>query len=244
MTGNNNKNPKFRRALLKLSGEVLLGELSFGIDNAVATRIAREIKEATETGTKICVVIGGGNIFRGLAGAASGMDRVTADYMGMLATVMNAVAIGSALEQAGAPSAVFSGIAADIATRPFNRDEAVKELEAGKVVIFGGGTGNPFFTTDTTAALRAAEMNCDVILKGTKVDGIYTADPKSNPNAERFDKLTYDEALARNIKVMDSAAYALARDAGIPITVFSLHDHANIVKVMTGDVASTTVSAG
>jgi uridylate kinase len=243
MAGDPTRVPRFRRVLLKLSGEILLGEQAFGIDNDVAMRIAREIKAATEIGTQICVVIGGGNIFRGLAGAASGMDRVKADYIGMLATVMNAVALGSALNSVGAPSAVFSGIAADIAARPFNRDEAVGELDAGKVVVFGGGTGNPFFTTDTTAALRAAEMNCDVILKGTKVDGIYSADPKTNPDAIRYERLTYDEALGRNVQVMDGAAFALARDAQIPITVFSLEEAGNIVRVMTGDVASTTVSA-
>lgn len=236
--------PKYRRALLKLSGEVLLGSQQFGIDNAVALRFAREIKAASDGGTQICVVIGGGNIFRGVAGAASGMDRVKADYMGMLATVMNAVAIGNALEQCGGNSVVFSAIAAEIGARRFDRDEAVRELEAGRTVIFGGGTGNPYFTTDTTAALRAAEMNCDVILKGTKVDGIYSADPSINPDAERYDLLTYDEALVKNVKVMDAAAFAIARDAKIPIVVFSLQQEGNIVKALSGEVRSTLVAAG
>ncbi len=236
--------PKYRRALLKLSGEVLLGSQQFGIDNAIASRFANEIKAATDAGTQICVVIGGGNIFRGLAGAASGMDRVKADYMGMLATVMNAVAIGNALEQCGARSVVFSAIAAEIGARRFDRDEAVRELEAGRTVIFGGGTGNPFFTTDTTAALRAAEMNCDVILKGTKVDGIYSADPAADLHAERYDRLTYDEALAKNVQIMDAAAFAIARDAKIPIVVFSLQQEGNIAKALSGEVPSTLVTAG
>lgn len=238
------KTPKFCRALLKLSGEVLLGSQQFGIDTVVASRFAREIKAASDAGTQICIVIGGGNIFRGVAGAASGMDRVKADYMGMLATVMNAVALGNALEQSGAKPVVFSAIAAEIGARRFDRDEAMCELEAGRTVIFGGGTGNPYFTTDTTAALRAAEMNCDVILKGTKVDGIYSADPAVDPDAERYDRLTYDEALAKDVKVMDAAAFAIARDAKIPIVVFSLQQEGNIVKALSGEVASTQVTSG
>jgi uridylate kinase len=236
--------PKYRRALLKLSGEMLLGSQQYGIDNAVASRFAREIKAAADAGTQICVVVGGGNIFRGIAGAASGMDRVKADYMGMLATVMNAIAIGNALERCGAKPVVFSAIAAGSGARLFDRDEALRELEAGATLIFGGGTGSPFFTTDTTAALRAAEMNCDVILKGTKVDGVYTADPSADPDAKRYDRLTYDEALARNVQVMDAAAFAIARDANIPIVVFSLQDDGSIANALNGEGPSTLVAAG
>jgi uridylate kinase len=236
--------PKYRRALLKLSGEMLLGSQQYGIDNAVASRFAREIKAAADAGTQICVVVGGGNIFRGIAGAASGMDRVKADYMGMLATVMNAIAIANSLEQCGAKPVVFSAIAAGSGARHFDRDEAVRELATGATLIFGGGTGNPFFTTDTTAALRAAEMNCDVILKGTKVDGIYTADPSADPDAKRYDRLTYDEALAKNVQVMDAAAFAIARDAKIPIVVFSLQHEGSIARALNGDAPSTLVTAG
>jgi uridylate kinase len=236
--------PKYRRALLKLSGEMLLGSQQYGIDNAVASRFAREIKAAADAGTQICVVVGGGNIFRGIAGAASGMDRVKADYMGMLATVMNAIAIGNALERCGAKPVVFYAIAAGSGARLFDRDEALRELEAGATLIFGGGTGSPFFTTDTTAALRAAEMNCDVILKGTKVDGVYTADPSADPDAKRYDRLTYDEALARNVQVMDAAAFAIARDANIPIVVFSLQDDGSIANALNGEGPSTLVAAG
>ncbi len=243
MAGTDKAKPNYRRAMLKLSGEVLLGSQAYGIDNAVAVRFAREIMEAASSGVQICVVIGGGNIFRGLAGSASGMDRVRADYVGMLATVMNAVALASALEREGARAAVFSPVAAGSGVRPFDRDQAVAALEAGAIVIFGGGTGSPFFTTDTTAALRAAEMGCDVILKGTKVDGIYTADPGADPHAERYDRLDYDDALTRDLKVMDGAAFALARDAGIPIVVFSLQEEGSIVGVLNGEVPSTLVSA-
>ncbi|MBX2805998.1 MAG: UMP kinase [Hyphomicrobiales bacterium] len=234
---------KYRRALLKLSGEMLLGSQAYGVDNAVTSQFAREIKAAADAGTQICVVIGGGNIFRGMSGAASGMDRVKADYIGMLATVMNAVAIANALEQCGAKSVVFSPVAAEIGARRFDRDAALRELETGAVVVFGGGTGNPYFTTDTTGALRAAEMNCDVILKGTKVDGIYAADPSIHPDAERYDRLTYDEALARNIQVMDAAAFAIARDAEIPIVVFSLHGEGSIAGALSGVRPSTLVTA-
>lgn len=236
--------PSYKRVLLKLSGEGLMGKKDFGLDTEYVDQIASEVKKVHDMGGQVCLVIGGGNIFRGVAGAASGMDRVKADYMGMLATVMNAVAIGNALEQCGGNSVVFSAIAAEIGARRFDRDEAVRELEAGRTVIFGGGTGNPYFTTDTTAALRAAEMNCDVILKGTKVDGIYSADPSINPDAERYDLLTYDEALVKNVKVMDAAAFAIARDAKIPIVVFSLQQEGNIVKALSGEVRSTLVAAG
>jgi uridylate kinase len=235
--------PLYRRALLKLSGEALLGDQPYGIDPEAATRFAREIQAASLRGTQMCVVVGGGNIFRGLAGVASGMDRVKADTIGMLATVMNAVALGDALEGLGAPFAIHSAIPVDAVAEPFQRDRAVRDLNAGRIVIFAGGTGNPFFTTDTTAALRAAEMGCDVILKATQVDGIYSADPKRDRQAVRYDRLTYDEALARNLKVMDGAAFALARDVGIPIVVFSIEAQGSIEQVLAGRMASTLVTA-
>ncbi|WP_088342517.1 MULTISPECIES: UMP kinase [Rhodomicrobium] len=237
--------PLYRRALLKLSGEALLGDAAYGVDPATALRFAREIKAASLGGTQICVVIGGGNIFRGMAGAASGMDRVKADYIGMLATVMNAVALGNALERAGAAVAIHSAIPVEqVGAELFQRDRALRDLAAGKIVIFAGGTGNPFFTTDTTAALRAAEMGCDVILKATQVDGVYSADPKRDPNAVRYERLTYDEALARNLKIMDGAAFALARDAAIPILVFCVEGEGSIEQVLYGELASTLVTAG
>ncbi len=236
--------PPYKRALLKLSGEALLGTGAYGIDTDAAIGLAREIQLASQMGTQLCIVIGGGNIFRGMAGVASGMDRVKADYIGMLATLMNAVALGNALERIGARAAIHSAIPADAVARRFNRDEALADLEAGKIVIFAGGTGNPYFTTDTTSALRAAEMGCDVILKATQVDGIYSDDPKRNPEAVRYDRLSYDEALARNLKVMDGAAFALARDAAIPIVVFSAESEGAIARVLSGDLPATIVSAG
>jgi uridylate kinase len=236
--------PLYKRALLKLSGESLLGGAAYGIDAGAALRVAREILAAQREGAQICVVIGGGNIFRGMAGAASGMDRVKADYIGMLATVMNAVALGHAVSQAGGEAAIYSAIPAPAVAEPFQRDKAVRDLEAGKIVIFAGGTGNPFFTTDTTAALRAAEMGCDVILKATQVDGIYSADPKRNPDAVRYDRISYDEALARDLKVMDGAAFAIARDTRIPIAVFSSEGEGSIARVLAGQGAATIVAAG
>lgn len=235
--------PLYKRALLKLSGEALLGAGAYGVDVDAATRFAREIHAASLAGTQMCVVVGGGNIFRGLAGAASGMDRVKADYIGMLATVMNAVALGNALTSIGASVAVHSAIPADAVAKRFNRDEALDDLARGRVVIFAGGTGNPFFTTDTTAALRAAEMGCDVILKATQVDGVYSADPRRDPNAVRYDRLTYDEALARDLKVMDGAAFALARDANIPIAIFSVASEGSIARMLSGDLAATLVAS-
>jgi uridylate kinase len=235
--------PLYKRALLKLSGEALLGAGAFGVDTDAATSFAREIHAASLAGTQMCVVVGGGNIFRGMAGAASGMDRVKADYIGMLATVMNAVALGSALTSIGAGVAIHSAIPADAVAKRFNRDEALDDLARGRIVIFAGGTGNPFFTTDTTAALRAAEMGCDVILKATQVDGVYSADPRHDPNAVRYDRLTYDEALARDLKIMDGAAFALARDANIPIAVFSVASKGSIARMLSGDLAATLVTS-
>ncbi len=236
--------PLYRRALLKLSGEALLGGTTYGIDPAAAMRFAREIHAASLSGTQMCVVIGGGNIFRGLAGAAYGMDRVKADYIGMLATVMNALALANALNQAGAQAAIHSAIPVEAAgVQPFQRDRALRDLSSGKIVIFAGGTGNPFFTTDTAAALRAAEMGCDVILKATQVDGIYSADPKLDPDAARYERLTYDEALTRDLKVMDAAAFALARDSRIPIVVFCIEAEGSIGAVLGGKADSTFVTA-
>jgi uridylate kinase len=235
--------PLYKRALLKLSGEALLGAGAYGVDADAATGFAREIHAASLAGTQICVVVGGGNIFRGLAGAASGMDRVKADYIGMLATVMNAVALGNALTSIGAGVAIHSAIPVDAVAKRFNRDEALDDLARGRIVIFAGGTGNPFFTTDTTAALRAAEMGCDVILKATQVDGVYSADPRHDPNAVRYDRLTYDEALARDLKIMDGAAFALARDANIPIAVFSVASEGSIARMLSGDLAATLITS-
>lgn len=233
--------PKFKRLLLKLSGEALMGAGSHGIDMATATRFAREIAAARALGTEICLVVGGGNIFRGMAGVANGLPRGTADYMGMLATVMNSLALRGVLEAQGVPARAMSAIPMPTVCESFSADKARHHLAKGRVVIFGGGTGNPFFTTDTTAALRAAEMGCDGIAKATQVDGIYSADPKTDPNAQRFDALTYAEVLQRDLKVMDGAAIALARDNGIPIIVFSIREDGNLVKLLKGEARATIV---
>jgi len=233
---------RFRRALLKLSGEALLGGKAYGIDPAAAVAMAAEIRAVAALGLQVCIVIGGGNIFRGMAAAAGGMDRVKADNIGMLATIMNAIALENALIALGTPAVIHSAIPVP-AAKAYRRDEAVRDVEAGQIVIFAGGTGSPFFTTDTTAALRAAEMGCDVILKATQVDGIYSADPKRHPDATRFDRLTYDEALARNLQVMDAAAFAIARDARIPIMVFAGEANGSIVNALTGKARSTLVTA-
>jgi uridylate kinase len=229
--------------LLKLSGEALMGGQGYGIDTAVAARIARDIAAARDGGAQIALVVGGGNIFRGMAGAAKGMDRASADHMGMLATVMNALALEQALQDAGAPARAMSAIPMPTVCEPFSRRAALAHLDEGRVVVFGGGTGNPFFTTDTAAALRAVEMGCDALLKGTQVDGVYSADPKSDPDATRYDRLTHDEVLARNLKVMDAAAIALARENNIPIVVFSIHEDGNLARVLAGACRSTIISA-
>jgi len=236
--------PPFRRALLKLSGEALLGKRPYGIDPGAAERCARDIAGVQASGLQICVVVGGGNIFRGMAASASGMERVRADFIGMMATVMNGVALESAFIALGKPVSLHSAIPVQQVAPPFERDRALREVEAGRVVIFVGGTGNPFFTTDTTAALRAAEMNCDVILKATQVDGIYSADPKRDPAATRYDRLTYDEALRRNLQVMDGSAFAIARDTGIPILVFCGDGDGSIQAALAGTARSTLVTAG
>jgi len=233
---------RYRRLLLKLSGEALMGKNAYGIDMAVCTRLARDIKEATATGTEIAVVVGGGNIFRGLAGAARGMDRSTADYMGMLATVMNALAFQNALEQEGVPARVLSAIPMPTVCEAYVRPKALHHIERGRVVVFAAGTGNPYFTTDTTAVLRGIEMGCDAVAKATQVDGVYSADPKKDAAAVRYDRLTYDEVLQRNLQVMDMAAIALARDNGMPLVVFSIEESGNIARVLAGEARATTIA--
>ena len=233
--------PDTKRVLLKLSGEVLMGEQQFGIDPAVVDALALEVKAAKETGLEICLVIGGGNIFRGMAGAAQGMDRAQADYMGMLATVMNALAMQSALEQLGVHTRVQSAIQMDQVCEPVIRRRAERHLEKGRIVIFAAGVGAPYFTTDSGAALRAAEMRCDALFKGTSVDGVYDSDPKRNSDATRFDTVTYDKVLADNLKVMDASAVALCRDNDIPIVVFSIREKGNLARVLAGDGVQTIV---
>ena len=232
---------KFKRLLLKLSGEALMGTGAYGIDTAVVEQLARDIKSAVEAGTEMAVVVGGGNIFRGLQGAAKGMDRGTADYMGMLATVMNALALGNALERFGQPVTVMSAIPMPTVCENFVPQRARRQLDRKRVIIFAGGTGNPFFTTDTTAALRAAEMGCDAIAKATNVDGVYSADPKKDPNAIRYETITFDEVLTKRLAVMDAAAIALARDNGIPIIVFSIREPGNLLRLLAGEARATVV---
>ena len=233
--------PKYRRVLLKVSGEALMGDGAFGIDIATIDRIAADVKEAHDAGTQICLVVGGGNIFRGLAGSAKGIDRSTADYMGMLATVMNALAMQAGLERAGVSSRVQSAIAMNNVCEPYVRRRAIRHMEKGRVVIFAAGTGNPFFTTDTAAALRAAEMMCDAMLKATQVDGVYSADPKKFPDAIRYDSLSYHQVLAENLQVMDAAAISLSRENRIPILVFSLADKGQFAKVLRGEGRATII---
>jgi uridylate kinase len=231
----------YRRVLLKISGEALMGQGQYGIDNAVCARMAEEVAEAVSGGTEICLVIGGGNIFRGVQGAAKGMERASADYMGMLATVMNALAMQNALEAIGAEARVLSAIPMVTVCEPYIRRRAMRHMEKGRIVIFAAGTGNPFFTTDTAAALRAAEMGCDALLKGTGVDGVYSADPKKDPKAQRYDTLTYHDVLAQDLKVMDASAIALMRDNAIPIVVFSIHKRGGLAEVLAGRGVSTTI---
>ncbi len=237
-------NSGYKRILLKLSGEALMGDQAFGIDPGTVARMAGEVKAAKDSGLEICLVIGGGNIFRGMAGAAKGMDRAQADYMGMLATIMNALAMQNALEQIGVPTRVQSAIEMDKVCEPVIRRRAERHLEKGRVVIFAAGVGAPYFTTDSGAALRAAEMKCDALLKGTSVDGVYNADPKTDASAVRYDTLTFDRVLQDNLKVMDASAVALCRDNNIPIVVFSIREEGNLAKVLAGQGVSTTVSNG
>lgn len=232
---------QYKRILLKLSGEVLMGEQDYGIDPAYVARLAEEVKAAKDKGFEICLVIGGGNIFRGVAGAARGLDRTTGDYMGMLATVMNALAMQNALEQLGVQTRVQSAIPMSSVCEPYIRRRAERHLQKGRIVIFAAGTGNPFFTTDTGAALRAAEMGCDALLKGTSVDGVYDSDPKKNADATRFDTISYDKVLSDNLKVMDAAAVALCRENDIPIVVFSIREKGNVARLLDGEGVQTIV---
>jgi uridylate kinase len=233
--------PKYQRILLKLSGEALMGEDSYGINRGTIDRIVQEIKDVVDLGVQVAIVIGGGNIFRGVAPAASGMDRATADYMGMLATVMNALALQDAMRHAGIVSRVQSALTIQQVAEPYIRGKAIRYLEENKVVIFGAGTGNPFFTTDTAAALRGMEVGADIVLKATKVDGVYTDDPKKNPDAVRYQTVPFDEAIGRNLKVMDATAFALCRDQKMNICVFSIFKQGALKRVVLGEDEGTLV---
>ncbi len=232
----------FKRVLLKISGEALMGDGQYGIDVGTVDRIANEISQARQSGVEICLVIGGGNIFRGLSGAAGGMDRSSADYMGMLATVMNALAMQNALERQDIQTRVLSAIPMTTVCEPYIRRRAIRHMEKGRVVIFAAGTGNPFFTTDTAAALRAAEMNCDALMKGTNVDGVYSADPRIDSTATRFDTLSYFDVLSKDLKVMDASAVSLSRENNIPIVVFSIQSNGAFLKVLEDNGNCTIIS--
>lgn len=234
--------PRYKKILLKMSGEVLMGDALFGIDTKTIEAVAEDIKEVIDHGVELCLVIGGGNIFRGVSLAGKGMDRANADYMGMLATVMNALALQGALEKIGVYTRVQSAIPMDAVCEPYIRRRALRHLEKGRVVIFAAGLGAPFFTTDTPAALRTAEMGCDALFKGTSVDGVYTADPKKDPSAKRYDSLSYQEVLAKDLRVMDASAIALMRDNQIPIVVFSIRERGNFLKVLKGQGVFTTIT--
>ncbi|GHF28527.1 uridylate kinase [Kordiimonas sediminis] len=235
------KDPKYKRVLLKLSGEALMGNDSYGINPETVAGVAAEVKAAILGGVEVCIVVGGGNIFRGMKGAAQGMDRATADHMGMLATVMNALALQNSLEEIGVDTRVLSAIPMASVSEPYIRRRAIRHLEKGRVVIFAAGTGNPFFTTDTAAALRAAEMNCNALLKGTQVDGVYDADPKTHPDAVRYDALSYMDVLRQDLKVMDASAISLSRENNIPIVVFSIHTENALMNVLRGEGLCTIV---
>jgi uridylate kinase len=233
--------PAYKRILLKLSGEALMGDDSYGINRATISRIVQEIKDVIELGVQVAIVIGGGNIFRGVAPAAEGMDRATADYMGMMATVMNALALQDAMRHVGLTARVQSALNIEQVAEPYIRGKAIRYLEEGRIVIFGAGTGNPFFTTDTAAALRGMEMNVDIVLKATKVDGVYTDDPKTNPEAMRYKTLSFDEAIIKNLKVMDATALTLCRDQKLPISVFSIFKQGALKRVVMGEDEGTKV---
>lgn len=238
------KNLRYRRVLVKLSGEALAGGKGYGIDLDMIAPIARDVAAAAASGAEICLVVGAGNIFRGLMAAEGGMDRARADYMGMLATVMNALALQTAIERQGATVRVLSAIPMPTVCEAYVRDKALDHLGKGRVVIFAGGTGNPYFTTDTAAALRAAEMDCDALLKATQVDGVYSADPATTPKAQRYDRLSYDDVLKQDLRIMDGAAIALARDNQIPIIVFSIKGQGGLAAVLQGKGSSTTIDGG
>jgi len=233
--------PAYKRILLKLSGEALMGDDAFGINRATIVRMVEEIAEITRLGVEVAVVIGGGNIFRGVAGGSVGMDRATADYMGMLATVMNALALGDTMDKAGLTPRVMSAIAIERVVEPYVRPKALQYLEEGKVVIFAAGTGNPFFTTDTAAALRGAEIGAEIVLKATKVDGVYSADPRKDPNATRYDTITFDKAMSQNLEIMDATAFALCRDQKLPVKVFSIFKPGALKRVVMGENEGTLV---
>ena len=233
--------PAYKRVLLKVSGEALMGQQEYGLDRKVLSRISADISDVVNTGVQVCLVVGGGNIFRGVSGAAAGMDRASADYMGMLATVMNALGLQSVMERHGVQTRVQSAIPMSSVCEPYIRRRAERHMEKGRVVIFAAGTGNPFFTTDTAAALRAAEMNCDALLKGTQVDGVYSADPRKTPDAARYEELTYHDVLARDLAVMDAAAISVARENGLPIIVFDIHAPGAFAAVMRGEGRFTTI---
>ena len=235
--------PAHKRILLKLSGEALMGDDAFGINRATIVRMVQEVAEVGNMGVQVAVVIGGGNIFRGVAGGSVGMDRATADYMGMLATVMNSLALADAMDKQGLVARVMSAIAIEQVVEPYVRPKALQYLEEGKVVVFAAGTGNPFFTTDTAAALRGAEIGAELVLKATKVDGVYTADPKTNPDATRYATLTFDEAIAKNLGIMDATAFALCRDQKLPIKVFSILKNGAFKRVVMGEDEGTLVHA-
>lgn len=235
-------NPAYKRVLLKLSGEALMGDDAYGINRATITRIVHEVKEIVDLGVQVAVVIGGGNIFRGVAPAAEGMDRATADYMGMLATVMNAMALQDAMKNIGLNARVQSALSIEQVAEPYIRGKAIRYLEEGRVVIFGAGTGNPFFTTDTAAALRGMEINAEIVIKATKVDGVYTDDPKTNPEAMRYKTISFDEAIIKNLKVMDATALTLCRDQKLPIAVFSIFKQGALKRVIMGEDEGTMVT--
>jgi uridylate kinase len=235
--------PVFKRVLLKLSGEALMGDDAYGINRETVNAIVLQVKEIVDMGVQVGIVIGGGNIFRGIAPAAEGMDRATADYMGMLATVMNAMALQDAMKHAGVAARVQSALNIEAVAEPYIRGKAIRYLEEGKVVIFGAGTGNPFFTTDTAAALRGVEIDAEIVLKATKVDGIYTADPKKDPSATRYDNVSFDEAINKNLKVMDATAFTLCRDQKMPIAVFSIFKQGALKRIILGENEGTRVEA-
>lgn len=236
------QDPVYKRVLLKISGEALMGGLAYGIDPEMVDRVAGEIESVSRAGTEVCLVIGGGNIFRGISAAAAGMERATGDYMGMLATVMNSLAMQSALERRDIQTRVLSALPIAAVCEPYIRRRAMRHMEKGRVVIFAAGTGNPFFTTDTAAALRASEMGCDALLKATKVDGVYDADPMKVPTANRYDRLSYMDVLTRDLKVMDASAISLARENEIPILVFSIHNHGAFADVVHGKGRYTIIT--
>ncbi|KKW66857.1 uridylate kinase [Lampropedia cohaerens] len=243
MTANPTPAPAYRRILLKLSGEALMGDDAFGINRETIERMVDEIVAITEMGVELAIVIGGGNIFRGVAGGAAGMDRATADYMGMLATVMNALALAEAIGRKDVPARVMSAISVDQVAEPYVRPKALQYLEEGKVVVFAAGTGNPFFTTDTAAALRGAEIGAQIVLKATKVDGVYSADPVKDPQATRYSRLSFDEAMVKNLGIMDATAFALCRDQKLPIKVFSIVKPGALQRVVRGEDEGTLVYA-